>query len=468
MNNSASRPVKNASLSPRGSLETLSHSEVQMLKETSDTGIYAIFRQCALAILNTGSDIDNARTVLEAYPDFSIELVQQDRGIRLNLRNAPADAFVDDEMIASTREMLFSALRDIVYSQTALVSVSEYSSSDQITNGVFQFLRNARAMYPGVDPNLVVCWGGHSIPDIEFKYTKEVGHELGLRAMNICTGCGPGAMRGPMKGAAIAHAKQRIRDFRYLGLTEPGIIAAEAPNPIVNELVILPNIEQRLEAFVRLGHGIILFPGGAGTAEELLYILGILLHPDNKQIPFPLILTGPKSAESYFQQLHEFINLTLGFEAQQKYKIIIDNPSQVARDMLQGLKDVRDFRIKNNDAFHFNWMLKIDELFQRPFEPSHEAMSKLKLSKSIPVHKLACNLRMAFSGIVAGNVKEHGIESIEKNGPFQINGDVEIMEPLDSLLANFVSQNRMKLPGHGDYSPCYQIQKKGKNKEPEA
>ena len=84
-----------------------------------------------------------------------------------------------------------------------------------------------------------------------------------------------------MKGATISHAKQRITNSRFLGLTEPGIIAAEAPNPIVNELVILPDIEKRLEAFVRISHGIIIFPGGAGTAEELLYILGILLNPKN-------------------------------------------------------------------------------------------------------------------------------------------------------------------------------------------
>ena len=68
---------------------------------------------------------------------------------------------------------------------------------------------------------------------------------------------------------------------------------------IVNELVILPDIEKRLEAFVRVGHGIIIFPGGAGTAEEFLYLLGILTHPDNRDLPFPVILTGPKSAGPY-------------------------------------------------------------------------------------------------------------------------------------------------------------------------
>jgi len=53
-------------------------------------------------------------------------------------------------------------------------------------------------------------------------------------------------MKGPMKGATIGHAKQRIEGGRYIGVTEPGIIAAEPPNPIVNQLVILPDIEKRL------------------------------------------------------------------------------------------------------------------------------------------------------------------------------------------------------------------------------
>ncbi len=445
------------SVSPKGSLEVLSHHEVQLLKASSEHSLYPIFRQCALAILNTGSDSDNAKDILEAYPNFDIEIVQEDRGVRLQLHNAPADAFVDGEMIDSTREMLFSALRDILFNQTAsLPQRSGLSDSENITHNVFEFLRNARALRPGANPDLVVCWGGHSINKVEYKYTKEVGHELGLRELNICTGCGPGAMKGPMKGATIAHAKQRIRNGRYLGISEPGIIAAEAPNPIVNELVIMPDIEKRLEAFVRMGHGIIIFPGGAGTAEELLYLLGILLHPDNKELPFPLILTGPKSAEPYFKQLHEFVNITLGYEAQQLYKIIVNDPAQVAREMRQGIEDVRRFRVERSDAFHFNWLLEISPDFQQPFEPSHENVRSLNLSKDQPIHLLAANLRRAFSAIVAGNVKEAGIKAIQEHGPYEIMGDAEIMEPLDELLQAFVSQGRMKLPG-SHYEPCYRI-----------
>ncbi len=85
-------------------------------------------------------------------------------------------------------------------------------------------------------------------------------------------------------------------------------------------------------------------------------------------------------------------------------------------------------------------------------------MRQLELHKDQPTHLLAANLRRAFSGIVAGNVKEEGILSIEQHGKFQISGDEEIMTPLDKLLSAFVEQKRMKLPG-SEYVPCYEVVK---------
>ncbi|SDT91848.1 nucleotide 5'-monophosphate nucleosidase PpnN [Halopseudomonas salegens] len=448
----------NTTVYPKGSLETLSQLEVQQLSEVGSGRTYRLFRQCALAILNTGVQIDNAKTILEAHADFDVRIHQQDRGVCLEMINAPGDAFVDGEMIASTREMLFSALRDIVYSDSDAGRPRTIPDNSQgITEYVFHLLRNARTLRPGVEPNMVVCWGGHSINQAEYKYSKKVGHELGLRGLDICTGCGPGVMKGPMKGATIAHAKQRITEGRYLGLSEPGIIAAEAPNPIVNELVIMPDIEKRLEAFVRVGHGIIIFPGGVGTAEEFLYLLGILLHPDNADLPFPVILTGPVGAAAYLEQIHEFVAATLGAEAQARYQVIIDDPSAVARAMNQGLQKVKEFRREQRDAFHFNWRLKIASEFQLPFDPTHANMASLQLSTSLPKHELAANLRRAFSGIVTGNVKDRGIRMIEQHGPYQIRGEQSIMEPLDALLQAFVAQQRMKLPSGMAYEPCYQV-----------
>ena len=157
-------------------------------------------------------------------------------------------------------------------------------------------------------------------------------------------------MKGPMKGATIAHAKQRRRKTRYIGITEPGIIAAESPNPAVNHLVIMPDIEKRLEAFVRVGHGIVVFPGGVGTAEEILYLLGILLHPANAQIPFPLVLTGPAESAAYFEQIDAFLRLTLGDAAAQRYKIVIGAPAEAARHMAKGIEHVRVGRMVELEA----------------------------------------------------------------------------------------------------------------------
>lgn len=447
-------------ISPEGSLEVLSQTEVNRLKRTSENGQYTLLRGCALAVLNCGSHTDDSKAVLEQNKNFDIQVLQQDRGIKIHLTQAPASAFVEGAMIRGIREHLSSVLRDIVYVSSEVQHNSRFdlNDSDGITNAIFHILRNAGTLKANQTPNMVVCWGGHSISREEYAYTKEVGHELGLRSLNICTGCGPGAMKGPMKGANLAHAKQRIRDGRYLGISEPGIIAAESPNPIVNELVIMPDIEKRLEAFVRAGHGIIVFPGGAGTAEEILYLLGVLLNPQNDDIPFPVIFTGPESSREYWQQINQFIGLTLGYQAQQRYKIIIDDSVRVAREMVNGIEQVEKFRRLSSDAFYFNWRLKISPEFQQPFEPSHENMAALNIRMDQPPHLLAAHLRRVFSGIVAGNVKAQGITAIEQHGPFLINGSPEIMQPLDALLQSFVQQQRMKLPGT-EYNPCYEIAK---------
>ena len=450
--------VVDARIAPEGRLEVLSQLEVNKLLDTSRGGLYELFRNCSLAVLNCGNYLDDGKELLERYKSFEIKVIQQERGIKLEVKGAPAIAFVDGTMIKGINEHLFAVLRDVIYVCDEINANPNFDldSSNGITNAVFHILRNANILRPMSNPNLVVCWGGHSISREEYDYTKEVGYQLGLRGLDICTGCGPGAMKGPMKGATIGHAKQRINNGQYLGITEPGIIAAESPNPIVNDLVILPDIEKRLEAFVRTGHGIVVFPGGAGTAEEILYILGILLHPDNASMPFPLIFTGPESAADYFKQIDQFIGVTLGHEAQKRYTIIVADPDQVACEMQQGIQQVREFRKEHSDAYYFNWMLKIDDEFQQPFHPTHENMSKLQLHKQQATHSLAANLRRAFSGVVTGNVKDEGIRAIEQHGHFEIHGDARIMDPMDALLTSFVKQHRMKLPGK-EYIPCYQI-----------
>lgn len=447
--------IASTSFSPQGLLGVLSKSEIAELLDSRNTGLYNTFRQCALAVLNCGSESDDGKALMVQYADFDIRITQQERGLRVFLHNAPASAFVDGEIIQGIREHLGTVIRDLLYASDILTQF-DLSDSDATTDAVFHLLRNAGVLKAHIDPSIVVCWGGHSIAAEEYEYSKEVGYEMGLRNLNVCTGCGPGAMKGPMKGATIGHAKQRMGPGRYIGISEPGIIAAESPNPIVNELVIMPDIEKRLEAFVRFGHGIVVFPGGAGTMEEILYLLGILLNPDNSGQPFPLVFSGPAGSANYFNAIDEFIGVTLGEEAQKRYKIIVDDPAAVAREMLSGMERVKQFRREQEDAYHFNWMLKIEQDFQQPFPADHASMAALQLNNDRPVHALAADLRRAFSGIVAGNVKESGIKAVEAHGPFELHGDDSVIRPLDTLLERFVHEQRMKLPG-SVYTPCYRI-----------
>jgi pyrimidine/purine-5'-nucleotide nucleosidase len=260
-----------------------------------------------------------------------------------------------------------------------------------------------------------------------------------------------------MKGAALGHAKQRLSEMRYIGLTEPTIIAAEAPNPIVNELVILPDMEKRLEAFVRLAHAIVIFPGGVGTAEEILYLLGILSDPANADLELPVIMTGPAAAEGYFRHLNDFIGATLGEDAQELYRIVIDDPDHVAATIARDVRAVGRARELAHESFFFNWRLAIGIEFQRPFAATHESMAALDLRIDQPRVDLAVNLRRAFSGIVAGNVRAEGVRLVQRHGPFELRGDPEVSVALDRLLRGFVAEHRMKLSDPGGYVPCFRV-----------
>ncbi|EJS91175.1 hypothetical protein AAUPMC_05252, partial [Pasteurella multocida subsp. multocida str. Anand1_cattle] len=130
----------------------------------------------------------------------------------------------------------------------------------------------------------------------------------------------------------------------------------------------------------------------------------------------PLILTGPKESADYFATIDRFIGDTLGKEAQALYDIIIDDPVKVARKMSQTMHDVKMERYQTGDAYGFNWSLKIPTDFQQPFIPTHENMANLDLHRNQSTLGLIANLRRAFSGIVAGNIKPETQDAIEEYG----------------------------------------------------
>ena len=443
---------------PKSSMDQLSQNETESLQKTAGGELSDLLTKCCLAVLNSGNITDSPESLLSSSKDFAVEVIQKERGIKLKLYNPPETAFVNGNIIKGIEEHLFSVLRDIVYieSQSQMYRTLDLTNSNTITNWIFYILRNAKLFQTGVEPNVVVCWGGHSICKEEFNYTKEVGQALGLYKLDICTGCGPGAMEGPMSGAAVGHIMQRYDKGRFIGITEPSIISAEPPNPLVTQLIIMPDIEKRLESFVRIGHAFVIFPGGPGTVEELMFILGIKMNSANADQPIPVVLTGPKSSEKYFEQLDHFIRTTLGENVARQYDIVIDDPEKVADICYSEIQQVTQRRITLGDSFNFNWKVQIDQIFQEHFHATHENMSSLNLTKDQPLNILIANLRNVFSGIVSGNVKPKYIKLIQEKGPYELHGEPEMISNIDKLLKYFIEQGRMKLDT-SQYVPCYKI-----------
>ena len=442
------------SVHPRNHLAFLSQNEIDRLINRTDAALYPLIRSCALAVLNSGVATDDGLGLFAQYPDFDMEFERHPRGLKVILKHAPAQAFVDGTLIETIHDQLFAVLRDLLHSRD-LCQASQQLSPNECSNLVFQLLRNAKVLESNRELSCIVCWGGHSISKLEYDYTQAVGQELGLRRLDICTGCGPGAMKGPMRGALYAHKRQKYVQGRFIGISEPGIIAAEPPNGVVSELVIMPDIEKRLEAFVRIAHGIVIFPGGPGTFEEILYLLAILSDARNANDPLPIILTGPASSKAVIDSYMQFIVDTLGEHIGSRMDIIIDDAVAVAKRIQSGREQVRSYRLRTDDAYYFNWTLQIPRALQRTFIPTHETMSQLQLDKDQEPQDLACELRCLFSGIVAGNVKPETRRLIDANGPFEINATPRLVAAIDSLLQRLIDENRMKIDG--DYNPCYKI-----------
>ena len=97
----------NARISPKGHLDLLSRMEAEALLQVARGPLYPAFRNCALAALSFDDDLDDDQALHERFPDFEIRAVLDERGIKLELDNAPARAFVDGEMIRGINEHLF-------------------------------------------------------------------------------------------------------------------------------------------------------------------------------------------------------------------------------------------------------------------------------------------------------------------------------------------------------------------------
>jgi hypothetical protein len=180
------------------------------------------------------------------------------------------------------------------------------------------------------------------------------------------------------------------------------------------------------------------------------------MREENREIPVPVIFTAPSGYEGYFSAIDRFIRNTLGDEATEYYQIVNANAPQVAQFTLRNLNRVTAQRRRGNESYAFNWGLDIPESMQWPFRVNHQNMAALRLISDQPRAELVAELRRAFSGIVAGNVKPYGIRQIKQLGPYRLHGEQRLMDEIDALLKECVANKRMKITA-GEYKPCYEL-----------
>ncbi|WP_022663084.1 pyrimidine/purine nucleotide monophosphate nucleosidase domain-containing protein [Paucidesulfovibrio longus] len=384
-------------------------------------------------------DYNDTRAVREKFRHMRVELQKKNGDYALICTGVPRDCLYDGEhVIEQSVEQVSSAMRDIVFPPAPKNGLG---TSEERSAYVKKFVEHSGMLYRGERGLVVFTWGGHRVSREEYDFAKVLAYWLGLFMpdMENITGCGDGIMKAPFKGVQVAYGKQRtfkrfgMRD--YIGFTEQGILAAEAPNELVNRLVVFPTIEQRMEAFIRASHRGRAHPGGPGTIEEIMTMLALLSNPENQNIPFSFEMVE-ETGGVYFKELDEYLRICFKDALDGLYDVFCCEPQTYARHVAETTRKL-PMRYLWNDDFHF------EERLQTPFEVSFESMEALDLSRNQEACSLLINLRRFFSAVVHLSVKDPDmLDSWGDERPL-IRGDRDILRATDDLVKKLERQGRI-------------------------
>ena len=135
---------------------------------------------------------------------------------------------------------------------------------------------------------IISIFGGSRLHDDDF-YAKEafnLAEKLSQHNFSIVTGGGPGLMRAAMRGSKTGSTERKIKD-KSLGIGVYGL--NEGGGKGVTNYIEVNYFWARKYLLTRYSKGIILFPGGFGTLDELGESLTLLQTKKIKNIPIILI-----------------------------------------------------------------------------------------------------------------------------------------------------------------------------------
>lgn len=298
----------------------------------------------------------------------------------------------------------------------------------------------------------IVVQGGHRVPPSEYAFAAAVAQEITRVQRNVTwiTGCGHGVMKAPFDGANQARRamSQRpdIRKAPNIGITERGILATERPNQYVDLLLTYPDIEQRMEAFIRLADIIMVFPGGVGTAEEIMQLLGIMIfnqdqHP-NHTVAMHLL---EQQGGTWVSKIKILLEACFTKEELKRYIDIFPNTTPT-----QYKKHLADAANSNRNV-GWNSILEIPERMQKPIgivDPNefYKWMEAIRLSRGEhDPFTLAATLREVFSALVELTVKQPHIArqwQSQDQAP-ALSGDRKTVTAMMQFIDSMYAQGRL-------------------------
>ncbi|MGE3279051.1 MAG: pyrimidine/purine nucleotide monophosphate nucleosidase domain-containing protein [Candidatus Altimarinota bacterium] len=389
------------------------------------------------AVLDTHqSNRDDVVHLRDKFAKMTVGTKREGTNFLLSLEQVPNGVTFDGKQLTrSQQDLITEVIRDTILTP----DLSPRATPEEITAFTHDMAKRAGILDLDSGDSRVrtFIWGGHTIPPDEYAFAKEVGYWDGLRGMELITGSGAGVMRAPFVGASSGYRKQRLNDRKFIGFTEQGILAGEAPNTLLSTLCVFPDIEKRMEAFIRASHRGRVHPGGTGTMEEITTFLGMKMHPKNEGLSYPFDLVERPNGE-YMKRLQEFFRICFSDALDGLMDFRVETPQDYHRHVDATNQGLDTTRLWNHELY-------IPPEIQKPFEVTFDSMEALDLSREQDPFQLVVNLRRFFSGMVYLVVKNPKmVDSWGKDRP-KIKGDKKIIREVDELVRWFNDQKRLKM-----------------------
>lgn len=318
----------------------------------------------------------------------------------------------------------------------------------------------------------IVFQGGARISDEEYQFAKMVGGEVARyqhARKKFITGGGRGIMRAPHSGATHVGLEQGMDDTTKCGISCGKIIAAEPPNSLIGRLAVFEQIERRLEAFTRSGQLTVLFPGGTGTFEEMLYVLAVLMEEKNRQSHYSFLMVGSEKNREYYDVVYKTLEQALGKDVVEqsglKDRICIGTAQEVGEKIITEVEKSQRARRQEmllpqnignpNVRMDFHGELHIPSALREPFRVTRENVANLKLDQNQSPRERITNLRRFTYAVTCACISDREKNDVAQNGPYAISGDPQVTSAIDGLMRYFAATKRMN---GGEYKQPYTLQ----------